>query len=94
MALWGVRDIVFAVVCRVAVCARINTEQREVSGVAWPHPVVGVSTELSDALWRVSDKADVAVVAIDKQVELILVIEGFYLGTEVGIDALFFLFNL
>ena len=55
-----------------------------------PHPVVGISTKLSNALWRVSDKADVAVVAVDKQVKLILVVEGFDLRTEVRVDGLFF----
>ena len=43
-----VRHIVLGIVSRIVVLVRIDPEHGEVSGVARPHPVVGVGSELAD----------------------------------------------
>ena len=40
-------DIVRGLCCRIVVFVGIDTEDGEISGMARPHPVVGISAELS-----------------------------------------------
>ena len=47
MTLWTIRHILLAVFCRLVVGIGIHAEHREVTGVSWPYPVVGVATELA-----------------------------------------------
>ena len=51
-ALWLVRHVVGAVVSGVIVLVHIDTEDREVSRVARPHPVVRVGAILTDSTGR------------------------------------------
>ena len=45
---WSVRNVLLRVLCRVVVLVCIDSEYREVTCMSRPHPVVGISTELSD----------------------------------------------
>ena len=94
VALGLVGDIVLTVVRWIVVAVGINAKQGKVSRVTRPHPVVCVTTELSDAFWRIAHEPDVAEVAVDEEVELIGVVKGLHLGSEIGADALFLLFDL
>ena len=59
-------------VCSGAVIlASVYAEDREVACVAWPHPVVGVATKLTDRGWRSADKADVGIYLVGEGKELV-----------------------
>ena len=75
VALGLVGDVVCAVVGRVVVGVGVDAKEGEVARVAGPHPVVGVATKLADALRGVAHEADVVVIAVDKEVELVGVVE-------------------
>ena len=94
MALGGVGLVVFAVVGRIVVGIGVDAQHGEVSGVAGPHPVVGVATEFANAFRRIAYEADVGVVAVHKEVELVAVVKALDLWAEVGADGLFFFFDL
>ena len=77
---------------RLSVTVGINAEQGEVARVAWPHPVVGVGSELADARRRCAHHADVAVDGFQKQVVAVAAVEGlqFSLATFAQSDVLVF----
>ena len=60
----------------------IDAEHAEVAGLAWPHPVVGLATELTHRLGQGEYQAHVGVVAIGGQEVLVPLVEGLDLHAE------------
>ena len=82
VALGGVGDIVFAVRRGVVVCVGVDADHAEVSGVAGPHPVVGVASVLAHAFWRGRDKAHIVVVAVREDVVLVAVVHRLHVVVQ------------
>ena len=68
--------VVGAVGCRFAIGIGIDTEYREVASVAWPHPVVGFATKLTDGTWRSGYHTHIAIGLQENHIILVAGIEG------------------
>ena len=77
-----VRNIFFADFGRFIVLPGIDTENREVTGVARPHPVVGVASELSDRRRRSTDQTHVPELLVDEKEVLVAIVHRFDTGLE------------
>ena len=73
---------------RLIVSSGIDPEHGEVAGVAGPHPVVGLATELSDRCRRGADKADIGVSLVNYKIPNVLVVERGHLHPAVGVVVL------
>ena len=71
------RNVVGRIGSGIAVLVGIDTPEGEVAGMARPHPVVGVATELADAFGRNAHEAHILKHLIHKQKILIAIIERF-----------------
>ena len=76
-------DIILAICTGLVVLIRIDTEDREVSRMAWPHPVVRVSTKLTDRSRRSEDETHVVEDIVGQQIVLIIGVVGAYLDALV-----------
>ena len=74
--------IVLGIIGRLVVLPGINPEYRKVSGMARPHPVVGVSAEFADGGRRCSHEPHIPVDLIYEEEILVPVIQRFYPGAE------------
>ena len=83
MVLRGVGDIVLAVVRRRIILASIDTEDREVPRMTWPHPVVRITTELTYRSWRGEDETHIAEHVIGDEIVLVVRIVWAYLNALV-----------
>ncbi len=81
-------DIVLAVRRGPVVFPGINTEYREIAGLTWPHPVVGLATELTHRLRHCEDQSQVGEVLIGSGIVAVALIEGVDIHVERGVDAL------
>ena len=71
-----IRNVVLAVGCwTISLRVGIDTEYREVAGLARPHPVVGIATKLTHRLWYGEYQAQVGEVAIGSSVPLVALVE-------------------
>ena len=74
-----VGHVVLRVGCRsVGLGVGIDTEHREVAGLAWPHPVVGLATKLTHRLGHGEHQSEVGEVLIGSGVEPVAFIERLY----------------
>ena len=53
------RAVGLVIRCRAVVGAGVNAEERKVTGMAWPHPVVGISPKLADGRRRSPHKTHI-----------------------------------
>ena len=74
-----VRHVVLAVGGRMAILVGINAEDAEVTGMARPHPIVGVAAKLADVAWRAAHETDIGVDLVEQQVV--------FVTQEIGFDA-------
>ncbi|MDT4864783.1 hypothetical protein D3C86_1156650 [compost metagenome] len=74
--------IVAAVGSRFVICTCIHTEDAEIAGLAWPHPVVGIAAELTDAVWREAHQAYIIIFFQYRNPVFITVVKRFYLGCK------------
>jgi hypothetical protein len=47
VTLGAVGDVIYRIVDRLVVGIGIYAEHREIAGMAWPYPIVGVAAELA-----------------------------------------------
>ena len=83
--------IVRVVSCRLSVFVGVDAEQREISCVAGPHPIVRIGAEFADGRRGSAHHTDVTVSSLEKQVVFISAIERFQFRFTAGCqcDALF-----
>src|SRR5574344_1556371 len=75
-AFWVVWHVVLAVGCRtIGLRVGIDAEYREVAGLARPHPVICVTTELTHRLWYGEYQTQVGEVAVSSSVPLVALVE-------------------
>ena len=78
-----VGDVVLAVVGWSIVLVSVDAEDREVTRVAGPHPVVRITAELTYRSWRSEDETYVAEDIVGNEIVLVVGIVGAYLYTLV-----------
>ncbi len=74
-AFGAIGHIVFAVIGRLIVFVGIYTEETEVAGMAGPHPVVGIASELADGRRRAPYQTDVAERLVYEKEILVAIVE-------------------
>ena len=70
-------NVILGVFHRISVLVGIYAEQREVTCMSRPHPVIGIRTEFTDRRGRCTHHADVTVSGFNKQVVAVTTIESF-----------------
>ena len=75
-------DVGLAGVGGFAVGSGVHAEHADVTGVAGPHPVVGVAAELADGAGRGAHQAHVAVGLVDEDVELVALEHHLEVGAQ------------
>ena len=75
MPLGLVRNIRFTVISGFVISACVYAKHGEVSGVSWPHPVVGVTSVFSYTFRRSRNQANVPVRLVFEQIEFVVVVE-------------------
>ena len=83
-----IRHIVLTVFGWVIVLVGIDAEDTEIAGLTWPHPVVGLATELTHRLRHCEDQSQVGEVLIGSGIVAVALIEGVDIHVERGVDAL------
>ena len=78
-----VGDVILAVVGRSIVLVSVDAEDREVTRVSGPHPVVRITAELTYRSWRSEDETYVAEDIVGNEIVLVVGIVGAYLYTLV-----------
>ena len=79
------RNIVLGVFRRVVVLVCIYAEHREITGMARPHPVVGIGPEFSYRGRRCADEADVLECFGNYQIICVVIVEALHSGIAVRV---------
>ena len=77
MFLYFQGNVILGVFHRISVLVGIYAEQREVTCMSRPHPVIGIRTEFTDRRGRCTHHTDVTVSGFNKQVVAVTTIESF-----------------
>ena len=82
-ALRVVRNVVLRISSRtIGLRVGIDAEHGEVAGLARPHPVIGLTAELTHRLGHGEHQTNVGEVLIGRCIEAVALIEGFYFQTQ------------
>ncbi len=80
--LWGIRNIVLRIFSRIIIGIGIYSKNREIASMARPHPVVSITTKLSNRRRGSSNKTHIFKCSKSKKEILISIEKGLYIGTH------------
>ena len=77
-----IRHILRRISCRLIILISINTEDREIPGMAGPYPIICISAKLAYRRGRSKYQTNIIIILIHRQIKLITTIKRSYLSTQ------------